>query len=74
MRTYAELAGAFATNLRACRQKLELDQSMLARRTGIARSTICHLEKGKVNPSLITAATLAGALGVTIDSLMRVPE
>lgn len=49
-------------------------QAALARRTGIAQSTIGRLVRGETNVSSANLRTLADALGVAVDTLYMPPE
>ena len=51
------------------RAKYDLTQEMLASRVGVSRETITYLEKGKYNPSLKLAFSVAYILKTTIDEL-----
>ncbi len=51
------------------RAKYDLTQEMLASRVGVSRETITYLEKGKYNPSLKLAFSVAHILKTTIDEL-----
>ncbi len=57
------------TRIKELRARHDLTQEELARRVGVRRETIIHLEKGKYNPSLRLAREIAKALGSTIDEL-----
>lgn len=46
-----------------------LTQDELAKAVGVRRETILYLEKGKYNPSLKLAHSIAKALGTTICNL-----
>ncbi len=51
-----------------------MTQEELAKRVGVRRETISHLEKGKYNPSLQLAYDIAKALQTTIDALFIFDE
>lgn len=51
------------------RAKYDLTQEMLASRVGVSRETITYLEKGRYNPSLKLAFSVAHILKTTIDEL-----
>ncbi len=57
------------TRIRQYRAKYKMTQEDLARRVGVRRETIVHLEKGKYNPSLKLAHDIAITLNTTIDEL-----
>jgi transcriptional regulator with XRE-family HTH domain len=58
------------SRLTQARRNLKIDQSELARRTNIAKSTISRLENGERSPSGRMLVTLANILGVTTDWLL----
>ena len=57
------------TKIKEFRAKYNLTQEDLARKVGVRRETIVFLEKGKYNPSLQLAHSVAEALKTTIDEL-----
>lgn len=57
------------TKIRQYRAKYKMTQEDLAKRVGVRRETIVHLEKGKYNPSLKLAHDIAKTLNATIDEL-----
>ena len=59
-----------ARNLVNLRRTRGLTQDMLARDSGVPRSTIANLESGDGNPSLAVLVKVAQALGVPIDELL----
>ncbi|MDP1603848.1 MAG: helix-turn-helix transcriptional regulator [Legionella sp.] len=60
---------AFETKIKEYRAKHNLTQEMLANRVGVSRETINYLEKGRYNPSLKLAFSVAYALKTTINEL-----
>jgi transcriptional regulator with XRE-family HTH domain len=62
---------AFAARLRELREKAGLTQAQLAQRSGLHLSAVTRFEQGLREPSLESAASLAGALGVTCDALLQ---
>lgn len=52
-------------NIRERREQLGISQSELARRCDIKRSTLCDIEKGRINPSIETAIKIAKVLDVS---------
>ena len=50
---------------------LGISQYELAKRSGISRTMIHHLENGKRNPTLITLHALADALELDLSNLVR---
>ncbi len=59
----------FASNLRDARRKSGLTQEELGDRTDLHRTEISLLERGGREPRLGTIVKLAGALGVSAESL-----
>src|SRR5689334_1898791 len=60
-----------ATSLRRERERVGLTQSELARRAGVAKSTLSQLEAGTGNPSVETLWALGVALGVPFSRLVE---
>ena len=63
-----------ATSLRRERERLGLSLTELARRAGIAKSTLSQLEAGAGNPSVETLWALAVVLEVPFSKLVDPPE
>lgn len=62
----------YGTALRNAREKRSITQTELARRSGISRREISDIERGfTASPRLITMESLAHALGLTIDELLK---
>ena len=61
----------FGAALALCRRKHGWSQEQLALETGIARSYLSGVERGKRNISLINIVRLARAMEVTVSSLMK---
>lgn len=60
-----------ASNIKKYRQKSGLSQDQLARKAGIPYSTYLKIESGYTpNPSIQAVASIAEALGVSIDELV----
>ena len=60
-----------ASNIKKYRQKSGLSQDQLARKAGIPYSTFLKIESGYTpNPSIQAVASIADALGVSIDELV----
>jgi putative transcriptional regulator len=57
------------TRIKEFRARYDLTQEDLARKVGVRRETILFIEKGKYNPSLNLAHTIAKVLNTTIDEL-----
>ena len=57
------------TRIKEFRARHNMTQDDLARKAGVRRETIVFLEKGKYNPSLLLAHSVAKALKTTIEEL-----
>ncbi len=62
------------TKLKEYRAKFNLRQEDLARKVGVRRETISHLEKGKYNSSLKLAFKIAKIFNVSIEELFFFDE
>ena len=56
------------------RKKHEMTQETLAERLLVSRQTICSLENGRYNPSIILAFKLARVFGVAIEDIFLYEE
>lgn len=65
----AALSKRFGARVQELMDKKGLNQAELGRRAGMSRSVINNLLRGIRNPSLLTALTVARALGVSLDEL-----
>ena len=70
----AEVVAVVATSLRSERARAGISLTELARRAGIAKSTLSQLEAGSGNPSLETLWALGVALGVPLSRLVDPPR
>ena len=57
------------TKIKELRARHDLTQEELAKRVGVRRETIVFLEKGKYNPSLGLAHSIAKVLESKIDEI-----
>jgi putative transcriptional regulator len=57
------------TRIKEFRARYDLTQEELAKQVGVRRETIVFLEKGKYNPSLKLAHSIARVLRTTIEEL-----
>ncbi len=62
------------TRIKEFRAKHDMKQEELATLVGVRRETIYHLEKGKYNPSLVLAFSIAKVFGVTIEEIFQIVE
>jgi transcriptional regulator with XRE-family HTH domain len=72
--TPAGLAATIAGALRRERERTGISLAELARRAGVAKSTLSQLEAGTGNPSVETLWALGVALGVPISRLVEPPS
>jgi transcriptional regulator with XRE-family HTH domain len=72
--TAASVVALIAASLRRERARAGLSLTELARRAGIAKSTLSQLESGAGNPSVETLWALAVALGVPFSRLVDPPR
>lgn len=70
----AELIGQIAASIRRERERSGLSMAELARRAGIAKSTLSQLESGAGNPSVETLWALGVALNVPFSRLVDPPR
>jgi transcriptional regulator with XRE-family HTH domain len=67
----AEIGGRVAASLRTVRRTRKLSQHDLGDLAGVTASAISQAERAERGLSLATLVRLSGALGVTIDDLLR---
>ncbi len=58
-------------NLKKIRTKKNITQTELAKRIGVDKSFISNIESGKTNPTLSTITSLAQALSVSTNELLK---
>jgi DNA-binding XRE family transcriptional regulator len=58
---------ALADAVKKGRTSLQISQRALAKLVGISTRDICHIEKGKSNPTLSTQVKLLSSLGLTLQ-------
>ena len=61
----------FGNKVAAMRKFAKLSQSELARRSGLHRTHLVSIERGKKNVSLVNIEKIANGLGRTISGLFR---
>jgi transcriptional regulator with XRE-family HTH domain len=66
-----EDAKKLGANLKEIRLSRGIKQAEIARTLGVDRSFVSNIENGKTNPTLSTIASLARALGVSTDELLK---
>ncbi|MBV9382713.1 MAG: helix-turn-helix domain-containing protein [Streptosporangiaceae bacterium] len=69
-----DLIGSIAATIRRERARAGLSLTELARRAGVAKSTLSQLESGAGNPSVETLWALGVALGVPFSRLVDPPR
>ena len=70
----ADIVSVVSMSLRRERARAGVSLTELAKRAGIAKSTLSQLESGTGNPSLETLWALAQALGVPLSRLVDPPH
>lgn len=58
-------------NLKEIRVSKHITQSELAEKLGADKSFVSNIENGKTNPTLSTITSLAKALGITSNELLK---
>lgn len=56
------------------RAKRDLTQADLAAMAGVTRRSVNAIEAGKMVPSVLLALKIAGALGVTVETIFRLDD
>ncbi|GAA4874578.1 XRE family transcriptional regulator [Kitasatospora sp. NPDC048365] len=69
-----DLIGLIAAAIRRERERAGVSMSELAKRAGIAKSTLSQLESGSGNPSVETLWAIGAALGVPFSRLVDPPR
>ncbi len=60
--------------LRILRAEKEISQKDLAEEVGLSRQTVNSIERGKFNPSIITALKIAEYFAVRVDEVFQLEE
>ena len=60
--------------LRVLRAEKEISQQVLADEVGISRQTVNSIERGKFNPSVVTALKMAEYFGVSVEDAFQLKE
>jgi transcriptional regulator with XRE-family HTH domain len=66
-----EYAREFGRRVRALREQLGVSQEALGERAQLHRTYVGRLERGELNPSLLSILRVAGGLGVDATDLVR---
>jgi len=69
-----DLRSDFGSAVRRHRERLKWSQEDLADKANLDRTYISSIERGRRNPSLLSIARLAEALGVSLDVLFATVE
>jgi putative transcriptional regulator len=62
------------TRIKELRARYDMTQEDLAKKVGVRRETILFLEKGKYNPSLKLAHTIANVFNMSIEEVFIFEE
>jgi putative transcriptional regulator len=62
------------TRIKEYRARHNINQEELAKIVGVRRETIYHLEKGKYNPSLVLAYSIAKVFNAAIEDVFEIGE
>ncbi len=60
--------------LRVLRAEKEISQKYLADQVGLSRQTVNSIERGKFNPSIVTALKIAEFFEVPVDEVFKLEE
>ena len=60
--------------LRVLRAEKEISQKHLADEVGLSRQTVNSIERGKFNPSIVTALKIAEFFEVPVDEVFKLEE
>ena len=61
--------------IQAARQAANMTQQELCQDTGLSFSTLAKIERNAIKaPSIFTVQSIASALGITLDELMRLDK
>ena len=66
-----EDAKKLGENLKKIRTKKNITQIEIAKTLGVDRSFVSNIENGKNNPTLSTITSLAKALGISTNELLK---
>ncbi len=60
--------------LRVLRAEKEISQKHLADEVGLSRQTVNSIERGKFNPSIVTALKIAEFFDIPVDEVFKLEE
>jgi transcriptional regulator with XRE-family HTH domain len=69
-----EWARAIGLAIRVVRAGRGISQEQLARRAGIGKNYVGHLERAQVNPTMMRLVQITNALGITPEQLFERAE
>jgi len=58
-------------NMKRIRLEKDMTQGDICRKLEVDRAFISNIESGNTNPTLATITKIAGALGVSVDKLLK---
>ena len=61
-------------NIKQIREKYNLSQTKLAKKSNLAQSTIHYIETGQKSPTVATLKKISAALGIPINELIEGAE
>ena len=73
-RTQAKILEEAVKQLKLLRISQGISHETLARKAGVTRSAISHIESGKRKPSLLVALSIAEALGTELSEILSKVE
>ncbi|MBW2461975.1 MAG: helix-turn-helix transcriptional regulator [Deltaproteobacteria bacterium] len=69
-----KLAENLRQNVKYVRERRNMTQAQLAKKSGVPRSTVANLETGAANPTLSVLHRVATALGLSVEELLSPPR
>ena len=61
----------YGARIKEIREKAGMTQAKLSERSGISQEHISRIENGKFTPNLSTIASIANALNLTLNELLK---
>ncbi|WP_327586810.1 XRE family transcriptional regulator [Nonomuraea sp. NBC_00507] len=74
MTSVDDMAQVIASNVRAARQDRGWTLDQMAKRCGVSRRVLVHIEQGQANPNIATLLRISDALGIGLPHLVALPE
>lgn len=69
-----DIRAVVGLNVLRIRRERTLSQEELSFRSGLTRAYLSGLEAGRRNPTIVSLGKIADALGVDVESLLRMPN